>query len=113
MKIKTNRNHLKGSYKTIINVGYCNLQNLLSHLEPLYYNSGIYGWNYDVYHVGGSTCICTGYRTIGNHAPYEIVERYEAKAKEIRQKSLAYHETALALCDLLEAFVQEVKGTNK
>ena len=29
-----------------------------------YYNSGVYGWNYDVYEIG-NVIICAGYRPVG------------------------------------------------
>ena len=32
--------------------------------EPIGYNSGVYGWNYDVYEIGGAL-ICAGYRPVG------------------------------------------------
>lgn len=42
-------------------VGYCDLQNVLAGIDPVYYTAGIYGWNCDVYTIAGLT-ICTGYR---------------------------------------------------
>lgn len=42
-------------------LGYCELQCLLGCADPEAYTAGIYGWNFDVYRIGGLT-ICTGYR---------------------------------------------------
>lgn len=111
MKTKTTKNQLKKYYNNIISVGYCDLQNLLSCEDPQFYNSGVCGWNYDAY-VIGTACICTGYRQIPGHAaPYEIVEAYEAKAKEIKQNSRDYTATKAALYDLLMSFIKEVSDT--
>ena len=60
-------------------VGYCEAQHLLSGIEPDYYTTGIYGWNFDVYRIAGLT-ICTGYRgMIG--APAVDTAEYERKAR--------------------------------
>lgn len=42
-------------------LGYCELQRLLGCADPEAYTAGVYGWNFDVYRLGGLT-ICTGYR---------------------------------------------------
>ena len=44
-----------------VRVGYCDLQGVLSGIDPDYYTAGVYGWNCDVYTIAGLT-ICTGYR---------------------------------------------------
>lgn len=44
-----------------VRVGYCDLDGVLSGIEPDYYTAGVYGWNCDVYVIAGLT-ICTGYR---------------------------------------------------
>ena len=113
MKIKITRNQLKKHYPHIFIVPYCDWQNLLSYEEPTYVNSGIYGWNYDGYHINATTCVVTGYRTFGTPVPREIVATYEEKAREIRKSNLTYSETKAALYGLLVSFVQEVIDTNK
>lgn len=44
-----------------VRVGYCDLQGVLSGIDPDYYTMGVYGWNCDIYNIAGLT-ICTGYR---------------------------------------------------
>lgn len=44
-----------------VRVGYCDMQAALSGITPDYYTAGRYGWNCDIYTIGGLT-ICTGYR---------------------------------------------------
>lgn len=82
MKYKTTTKELKQGYRTIIRVGYCDLQNLLSYESPIAYNSGVYGWNYYVYHFGG-VAIVTGYRGMPSKnatAEYTTVKKYDDMA---------------------------------
>lgn len=44
-----------------VRVGYCDLQSVLSGIDPACYTAGVYGWDCDVYNIAGLT-ICTGYR---------------------------------------------------
>ena len=61
MKYKTTSKELKEGYYNIIATGYCELQSLLKYKNPIAYNAGHYGWNYDVYDING-IAIVTGYR---------------------------------------------------
>jgi len=76
----------KTTIKAIINgcfnvkcAGFCDLQYLLSNHSPVAYNSGVYGWNFDVYTVYGVT-ICTGYRRMPGERLQHII-KYEQMAK--------------------------------
>ena len=56
-------------------LGYCELQRLLGCADPVAYTAGVYGWNFDVYRLGGLT-ICTGYRgMIGADVDTAAVEK--------------------------------------
>ena len=64
MKFKITKKELKENYRCVY-VGYCDLQYLLRNCSPIAYNSGVYGWNYDVYtfeQYSTNIAICTGYR---------------------------------------------------
>ena len=62
MKMEMTRNQIADlPVDKIVTVGACELQDLLSGVDPIGYNAGICGWNYDVY-VIGDVCILTGYR---------------------------------------------------
>ena len=81
MKTRITRNELKRNFDLIIKVPYCKLQDVLDESGALYYNDGVYGWNYDVYCFqveSYKVAICTGYRPIGekcfNYADYSIIE---------------------------------------
>lgn len=92
MKYKTTAKELKNGYFRIIAVGYCELQALLNYESPRAYTCGVYGWNFDVYHVDG-VAICTGYRGMPNKhtkADYNLIREYEAKAQDkTREERLA------------------------
>lgn len=67
-KTKTTSKHIKALAAVydipILSAGYCGKTwNLLEKLgkRPIYYNSGLYGWNYDVYLLN-DCIIITGYR---------------------------------------------------
>lgn len=65
----------------VFRVGYCDLQHLLNGLDPVAYNSGVYGWNFDLYHFNG-IYICTGYRNLAG-ATIENKSEWNKKALEI------------------------------
>lgn len=67
-------------------VGYCDLQFLLSDSNPVFYNAGIYGWNWDGYSFydrsGRKIIINTGYRNMtGRKIPWEIAKKYNDLAE--------------------------------
>lgn len=81
MKTKTTRNIIMRTSNNVKCAGYCDLQALLRNHEPLAYNSGIYGWNFDVYEVYSVT-ICTGYRNMPG-ARCKGISEFEEKAVAI------------------------------
>lgn len=85
MYLKITRKELKDSLlpKKLWKCGHCSLQNLLKYEERLGYNQGIYGWNWDAYKLDDFV-ITTGYRSMpGNPIPYDIIQEFESKAKDI------------------------------
>lgn len=83
MKYRTTAKALREGYYTIISVGYCGLQCLLSYESPIAYSAGVYGWNFDVYQFGG-VAIATGYRGMPSQhskADYQLIREYEDKAQ--------------------------------
>ena len=83
MKCKVTSRELREHYgDNIVSIGYCAAQHLLRGVEPLGYNSGVYGWNYDAYDLDG-LCIVTGYRSMpGRSMPYGLVNRYDEEARK-------------------------------
>ena len=96
MKFKTTSKKIKEIYtrNNILEISYCDLQNLLKYENPTAYNSGVYGWNYDLYEVDG-VAIVTGYRSMptGKNFNYELVHNYEQKAREVNQRRKTDKET--------------------
>lgn len=83
MKTKTTIKAIKERYGKIFYCGYCDLQNIMKYTEPTHYNSGVFGWNCDIYTEYG-IAITTGYRNMaGKRIPDEIIEKYDTIAKEI------------------------------
>lgn len=78
MKYKTTAKQLRDGAINLRSCGYCDLHTLLKFKEPTAYACGVYGWNFDVYHVNGLT-ICTGYRGMPGKRLEHIAE-YENKA---------------------------------
>ena len=100
MKLKTTNKQIKANFNTVIKVGYCNAQYLLSYKKPFAYNCGVSGWNCDFYEIN-NVCISTGYFPIGNNLPYFLVCILEEKAKNICLDYNLDNETKKAKLDLL------------
>ena len=97
-------------YKHVFKTDYCNLSNICIRIEPDYYNSGIYGWNCDIYvNNKYDIMICTGYRNMrGKDIPTNILKKYDNIAVDIINNRYGYEKE----CQLLEEnyynFVQEL-----
>ena len=114
MKYKATKKEIRENYANIICVPYCGLQALLRLENPHYYNSGTYGWNFDVYTIDPETVIVTGYRPFGNFRPeYEMTKEYERKAEAIWEQYrwlTDYDFVHDELRKLIAEFVKEVCG---
>lgn len=96
-------------YKNIICVPYCDLWYLLYFRNKDGYNSGVYGWNYDFYHINLHTCIVTGYRPFGNIKNYDLCNEYNEKAKNIiEDRTLINEEKREKVENLLEEFIEKI-----
>ena len=107
MKMKMSRNQIADlPVDKIVVVRYCELQNLLSGVDPIGYNAGICGWNYDVY-VIGDVCILTGYRELEKYPRAAKVEEYEREASKIVSSRMPSLSIISELNKLREAFIAE------
>lgn len=96
-------------YKNIICVPYCDLWYLLYFRNRTGYNSGVYGWNYDFYHINLNTCIVTGYRPFGNIKNYDLCDEYNEKAKNvIEDRTISDEEKKEKVENLLEEFIEKI-----
>lgn len=106
IKTEITKSQAQDHYGTIICAGYCQLQSLLKYQEPVNYNAGTFGWNWDLYDIDG-VAIVTGYRNLpAGIKNYNLNSVYEAKAKNIRDNDLSYEKKAEAANKLLKEFIQ-------
>ncbi|MBU5491252.1 hypothetical protein [Butyricicoccus intestinisimiae] len=107
MKMKMTRNQVADlPVDKIVTARACELQDLLSGVDPIGYNAGICGWNYDVY-VIGDVCILTGYRVLKKYPRAEKIEEYEREASKIVSSRMPSLAIISELNKLREAFVAE------
>lgn len=111
-KIKTTNKYLKAVWQNVYRCGYCDLQYIMRGEDPVYYNCGVYGWNYDAYcDYKRNVVITTGYRNMtGRVIPNELINRYTEKAKKILEGywNKPYEEVQNALAENREEFFAEL-----
>ena len=101
MKTKVTQKEIREGFYNIQSIPYCDLQTILDGgpYNPTYYNSGVYGWNFDVYTDPEfpNTCICTGYRSnpgkmILSREEIAEFEKRGGEAKNREERKAIYHE---------------------
>ena len=111
MEFKTTKKQIKDNYSSILKIGYCELQALLSYESPIAYNAGVYGWNCDFYKLN-DVIICEGYRPIGQKVDYNLVRETESRAEKIKYNNMLTSEERRAqMTELLNDFIKQ--ATNK
>lgn len=106
------RKEIQIGYNKVYCVGYCELQHLLRRSNKVGYNSGVYGWNYDVFSLdNGNIAICTGYRGMpGVRINHTITDKYEKKAEALfKDHSIKYEEQQKKLEKLVKKFIEEIQ----
>ena len=108
MKVKTTKKSVKNAFINVYSIGYCNAQNLLQGISPFAYSSGNYGWSCDYYEIEG-ICISTGYNPIGENVNYDLVRKYDKKAKTILDNyNIDYQKRKNKVNKLLTKFINEI-----
>lgn len=111
-KTHTTIKHIKNVWGNVYRCGYCDLQYIMKYEEPQYYNSGVYGWNCDVYcDFKRNIAITTGYRNMtGRLIPSELIKKYSDIAKGICENtwSKPYNEIKAELDQNRENFFDEL-----
>ena len=86
MKKQVTNNFIKSYSKKIFLAD----ENVMQFKTADYYNAGVYGWNYDAWHVNNDVVILGGYRVnktcIDKTINYEICKKYEKIANLLRSK---------------------------
>lgn len=99
MKIKTSIKYVKSNFSKCFYAGYCDLYYIMRGTDPDYYNSGVYGWNCDVYcDSRDDIAITTGYRNMtGSRIPSELIQKHTEIAKQLDgQRFASYADRAAA-----------------
>ena len=111
MKTHTSMKSICNNWHKVYQCGYCDLQYIMRGIEPMYYNSGVYGWNCDIYVDGmHDIAISTGYRNMrGRMIPSELIKKYSDKAKAIIDEfATPWEDMKEALADNAERFFDEL-----
>lgn len=109
MKVKVSKKQIESAYFYKICVGYCDLDYLLRYRDPEYVTSGTYGWNADIFKINLNTVIITGYRPFGNIRNYDLVKKYNEKARKIVfDNSLNFETQKKKVERLLQKFIDEI-----
>ena len=90
MKYKITQKETKQSFVKVFKVRYCEIKSIEYFLSPAAYNSGIYGWNYDLF-AFGEYAICTGYRPIGAETDENFVKVINDIANDCKRKYEHYN----------------------
>ena len=114
MKIKTTMKAINNNYSKVFRTGYCDLQYIMKYQEANFYNSGVYGWNCDIYiDYKNDIAISTGYRNMtGDRIPEELIKKYSLIAKKILENTFKkpYDEIKTALDENRENFFNELNN---
>ena len=103
---------IRQNYSKKFYCGYCDLQHIMYYTEPTFYNSGVYGWNCDIYtNATRDIAITTGYRNMtGQRIPDELIKKYDSTAKETMKNAInkTYEEVKKELEQNKENFLDEL-----
>lgn len=87
MKNTITRAMIKQLHDKVFKAGYCDLQHIFWNTSRRAYNSGVYGWNFDIYAEysnGLHLAFTTGYRNmIGDRIPSDLLQKYDTIARAI------------------------------
>lgn len=114
MTIKASKKDVQNSF-TCYSVGYAKLQSLFYFKTPLAYTKGKYGWYADIYVFGTREigdkpmAIVSGYKPFGTKISYEIVDKYEKRAKKVLYGLDRVSTKVTKLNRLINAFLKEVQ----
>lgn len=97
-------------------IPYCGAQYLFNDSDRDFYNSGVYGWNCDVFlFYSERVVIATGYRTPSCYAnvPRDIVKKYDDAARNAINNVRDYETQRGIIDNLRDEFINELKEAQK
>ena len=81
-KIQMTKKEINRMYNHVYRYNYSTLDSIYTQWDATGYNCGVYGWNFNVYHVTSDICILSGNRgTFGELLP-EKAEKILQNAKK-------------------------------
>ena len=101
-KYKATKKEVMNRFNRVYSVSYCHAQNLLNALNAEAYTCGVYGWNADIYNIGGGVAVCTGYRPFGIAENYEAIKQLDREAEAIWCGAGTYEEKRAQVLELVE-----------
>lgn len=115
MKYHTTQKAARNSNDIVLSVGYCDLQNVLKHENPVAYNAGVYGWNLDLYLLSNEISLVTGYRGLNNASTHNAsdIKGLSEALRALENDSHNYHDAdfeAVMLDRLIATIKQYIKG---
>lgn len=84
MKHYISQKDTKSNFKKVFKIRYCEIKSIEYFLNPEAYNSGIYGWNYDLY-AFRDNAISTGYRPIGAYISDDSIKHINEIARKFHK----------------------------
>lgn len=115
MKYHTTQKAARNSNNIVLSVGYCSLQNVLKYENPVAYNAGANGWNFDLYLLAYGISLVTGYRGLNNASTHNAhdIEGLSEALRALENDSYNYHEAdfeTVILDRLVATIKQHIKG---
>ena len=107
MKSKTTQKFIRENY-VCFRCSACELQSLFNCRDADFYNSGVYGWNADVYKIGNGIAIVTGYRAWGAPIPRDMLKSFETAAESVCNDTYIYTERKERLTALVNELSNEL-----
>ena len=83
VKNQTTKNNVMNTFEHVVSAPYCALQHVFAGVEPVAYTAGKYGWNADIYDMGGGLAIVTGYRPFGEKIERDFFATWDNAARDV------------------------------
>lgn len=115
MKTYVTRKQLKNYFgNSIYQIGYCELYPLFGRSEAKFYNSGVYGWNFDVVVLYDdswqSIAITTGYRNMFGQELPERCKKIIKNAKKYIANRPSYEQELKYLNQARKKFIKALSS---
>lgn len=106
MKMKVTKKSVLGAFGSVYRIPYCDCYQLFRSLDCYMYTAGMYGWNCDVYNIGGAA-ITTGYRCFGKTIDSKVMKKYEKRFQNLNNQN------AMKAAEYFKKMIAESESINK